>query len=173
MTYELLRNRPAQISTGYELVVKVPHDPTLTKDKVKREEDRKYDSSSSSSEMVVKPPPGRTTWSSTFGYMTYSSSSNGGTYRIRFVLPSWLTRGIWELECRRSYGGWRQISFRVYNTRMDDAKIFKLAGYGFVEGMVEMFDKGEASPFDCDPGGRSLLYVSAFYSADQYQWPNP
>jgi len=155
MNYEILRSHLTQATPKFEVIVQVSPADAGPKALVEDGDVGRP----SPSETLWKPFRRRPAWSSYFGSVTYSSSASGRTYRIRFHAPNWLKRRIWEFESRRSYGGWQQISIRVYNTRRLESRIFRLTYEHRNSDMLEMFNKGEASPFDCDPYGRSLLYV--------------
>jgi len=58
-----------------------------------------------------------------------------------------------------SYGGWK-CSLRGYSRRPFDSPVFEAAIFGDAETLQAMFQAGEASPYDCDEFGTSLLMVS-------------
>lgn len=93
-----------------------------------------------------------------FGFH-YEASPDGKSYRVRLQPPVWLTQRIWEFESRRACSGWQQINLRVYNIREKGSEVFLTVQYNQLDLLLEMFDNGQASPFDCDDEGRSLLYV--------------
>lgn len=66
---------------------------------------------------------------------------------------------MWDLVMTKSYGGW-EFSLRPLNIRPNDSLVFDYATNGNVSGLLKMFSSGEASPFDHDEAGRSLLHVS-------------
>lgn len=65
---------------------------------------------------------------------------------------------IWHLGASRSWSGW-EFRLETYKIRPDNAPIFDLARAGDVAGVRRSFALGEASPFDCDSEGTTLLAV--------------
>lgn len=64
---------------------------------------------------------------------------------------------------------WRTVTFCpiiTFNAIIpDDSDIFEAIKLGDFDWMLELFESRNASPHDCDPDGRSLLYVSPDESA--------
>jgi len=91
-----------------------------------------------------------------FGFERNSRSFWGG-----FRPPWWLRGVLYGLELRvgMSYGGWK-FSLRGYSMRPSDSPVFRAAVSGDAETLQAMFQAGEASPYDCDEFGTSLLMVS-------------
>jgi len=67
---------------------------------------------------------------------------------------------IWALdvEFAKSRSGWN-INLRTYNIIPSGSLVFGLAREGDVRGLLDLFAGGQASPFDVDEIGRSLLSV--------------
>lgn len=78
------------------------------------------------------------------------------TFHYRKVL--YLMNWAWDIEVCRSHSGWNS-SLRTYNIIPSDSLVFKLAGGGDVRGLLDLFAKRQASPFDVDEDGCSLLSV--------------
>ena len=74
--------------------------------------------------------------------------------------PTWFSQKAWDLILCNSYSGFNFHS-RVYSIVPMDAPIFQCVKKGDLPGMYELFDKGQASPFDRDASGRTLLQVSS------------
>jgi len=64
----------------------------------------------------------------------------------------------WDVEVCKSRSGWNN-NLRTYNIIPSDSSVIKLAREGDVRGLLDLFAGGQASPFDVDEGGRSLLSV--------------
>ncbi|KAF6831392.1 hypothetical protein CPLU01_06811 [Colletotrichum plurivorum] len=78
--------------------------------------------------------------------------------QARVYLPSWLSRTAWDFEVYRSCIGWKMF-LKPWRTRPRSAPVFKYAYEGLLPELLEAFDRKEASPFDRDPHGRTLLHV--------------
>lgn len=103
---------------------------------------------------------------------TKTSNASGGDCRrfarrsrqqgrwMHLRVPLRFCEQIWQFSAARSVGGW-MFQLQTYWIRPDDAPIFGLVRVGDLMGVKAMFDKGEASPMDCDSMGWTLLGVSA------------
>lgn len=78
------------------------------------------------------------------------------TFHYRKVL--YLMNWAWDIEVCRSHSGWNS-NLRTYNIIPSGSLVFELAGTGDVRGLLDLFAKGQASPFDVDENGYSLLSV--------------
>lgn len=87
------------------------------------------------------------------------SSPNRQCRRLSITLPKWMSECVWEVEMRRQHTGW-QLTYRSYNIQPWDSLIFKVVRKGQLGKMRELFSSREASPFDRDYLGRTLLHVS-------------
>ena len=97
--------------------------------------------------------------SSTTGSLSFERNSRSLLAGFR---PPWWLRGVLyavELRASMSYGGWK-CSLRGYSRRPFDSPVFEAAIFGDAETLQAMFQAGEASPYDCDEFGTSLLMVS-------------
>jgi hypothetical protein len=81
--------------------------------------------------------------------------------KARFQTPTWLfgvSRAIELYECRM-HAGWN-FNIQVYNVVPYDSQIFEMARSGDVIGIQDLFRTGQASPFNQDPHGFTVLDVS-------------
>lgn len=74
--------------------------------------------------------------------------------------PKWLSTRGWSIKFRNDPNGLRQFNFRRYNIRPSDSEIFLTVGKGDLDGMLRLFQSRNATPFDRDEQGLSLLHVS-------------
>ena len=96
------------------------------------------------------------------------ASMNGGlafatgprSVSVAFRPPWWLTSVTyaWSLSLERSWAGWR-AQWRHYSVRPDDSPVFAAVYARDVQTLMNLFDSREATPFDCDEGGQSLIHV--------------
>jgi hypothetical protein len=80
--------------------------------------------------------------------------------KARFQTPKWLfgvSRAIEIYECR-VHAGWN-FNIQVYNVVSGSSPIFRMAGSGDVIGIQDLFRTGQASPFDQNPHGFTVLDV--------------
>lgn len=71
----------------------------------------------------------------------------------------WLMQRSWDLSVRRASTGWT-LQLNTRNMRPRDAKIIQAVANGQVEHIIELLKSKEASIYDVDPDGHSLLEVS-------------
>jgi hypothetical protein len=86
--------------------------------------------------------------------------------KARLRTPKWLfgvSRAIDVYETRAIMGWNYNIQF--YNVLPPSAPIFKMVRNGKIEGVQRLFSTGQASPFDRDPFGSTLLDVNDFLIA--------
>jgi hypothetical protein len=72
--------------------------------------------------------------------------------------PAWLVNRAWAFHATKAFNGW-DFSIRQYNVIPSDSLVFKYAQIGNNLGLQELFERGEASPFDCDERGWTALHV--------------
>ncbi|KAF6809872.1 hypothetical protein CMUS01_13596 [Colletotrichum musicola] len=89
-----------------------------------------------------------------FGRCSFRRSGSDEGWTASFQVP-WSQR-VRELR----YTGW-QYCFRSYSIRPRGSPIFKAAESGDVALMMKLFKTGQASPFDKNESGHSLLYLAA------------
>jgi hypothetical protein len=78
-----------------------------------------------------------------------------------FRTPKWLPfkRRALEIYGDEAASGWK-FSITTYNIIPSGSVVFDLAGLGDVDGIQALFDRREASPFDRDEYGLTVLDVS-------------
>ncbi|SPO07598.1 uncharacterized protein DNG_10293 [Cephalotrichum gorgonifer] len=86
--------------------------------------------------------------------------SNDSACTVTIHLPNWLTGAIWRFWMRKTC--W-DLRVRQYNIRSEEAEIFASVRDGDVEKMLLLFERRDASPFDRDANGKSLLYYAAAF----------
>ena len=72
--------------------------------------------------------------------------------------PAWLVNRAWAFHAVKARNGW-DCYFRQHNVIPWYSPVFKHAKSGNVMGLRELFDKNQASPWDCDDNGSTLLHV--------------
>ena len=72
--------------------------------------------------------------------------------------PSWIAHRLWRLRYLKSLSGWT-LCFQTYNVIPEDSLAFVYIEENNVKELQELFSRKEASPFDCDPEGTTLLLV--------------
>ncbi|KAK7978784.1 hypothetical protein PG988_006274 [Apiospora saccharicola] len=93
----------------------------------------------------------------------YRSSQGWAT---SFHVPRWFSsaRKAWEICAERSYAGWK-FNLRVYCVRSNCPTVFRAAQNGDVKTLQRLFDSGQASLYDRDPWGRTLVHYGAMGSS--------
>lgn len=87
----------------------------------------------------------------------------GQRTRVRVWPPSWLSSRAWEAFCGQSYGEWKFV-FRAYNIVTRQSPIVACIEAGDLGGIRELFARKEATPYDKDQYGYSLLWVRLYCS---------
>ncbi|KAJ6789150.1 hypothetical protein PWT90_11073 [Aphanocladium album] len=82
-----------------------------------------------------------------------------GRYYFQFKPPNWLTRKSWNILYSISSFGFN-INLRTHFVIPDDSLVIHRIKLGDVEGILELFDKRLASPFDINEQGDSLLNIA-------------
>jgi hypothetical protein len=95
---------------------------------------------------------------SNFGRYAGSYTKDTGEWEAYIQLPRWISETIYEFHYAPSLSGW-MFHARIYNVIPRNSEIHKRVKMGDEEGVVELFRTRQASPFDKDVDGRSLLYV--------------
>ncbi|KAF9770542.1 hypothetical protein IL306_011893 [Fusarium sp. DS 682] len=90
--------------------------------------------------------------------MAYATST--GAWQAYIQWPSWLSSSVYELQSTPTGCGWT-YNYRVYNIVSRKSDIIKKITNGDKAGVLELFGTRQASPFDKDENGRSLLYHAA------------
>ena len=84
-------------------------------------------------------------------------------YTTQFHPPRWLIKGAWSLRAVCAASGWT-FKPRMMNVIPGGSKLFGCAERGDVQGIRELFASREASPFDCDERGFTVLHFAALSS---------
>lgn len=95
---------------------------------------------------------------SRFGRFVVAYATTTGAWQAYLQLPSWLSSSVYELQSTPTGCGWT-YNYRVYNVIPSNSKIIQKITEGDKDGILELFKAREASPFDKDERGQSLLYV--------------
>ena len=77
---------------------------------------------------------------------------------VRYRAPIWLFNRLWSVQATHASSGWT-FSPRVHNVIPNDALVLKYIKADDIDGIQTLFIRREASPYDCDISGRSLLHV--------------
>ena len=72
--------------------------------------------------------------------------------------PAWLINRAWAFQAVKARNGW-DCYFRQYNIIPKSSPVFKHARCGNVTDLRELFEKKQASPWDCDDSGFTPLHV--------------
>ncbi|KAI9376520.1 hypothetical protein BJX61DRAFT_538758 [Aspergillus egyptiacus] len=80
--------------------------------------------------------------------------------QFRFRTPLLFVDKLWTISTTPAYSGWN-FTFRVNNVVPQDSPVFQHCQEGKVQEVQRLFSAGLASPFDCDPNGKSLLHIAA------------
>ncbi|CVK86024.1 uncharacterized protein FPRN_06359 [Fusarium proliferatum] len=98
----------------------------------------------------------------TFQYYEVAESSSiryvpdkAQVFQARIQMP-WLIQRSWDLSVLRASTGWT-LQLNTRNMRPWDTKIIQAVANGQVEHMIELLKNKEASIYDVDPNGDSLL----------------
>ena len=78
--------------------------------------------------------------------------------RARMRGPISILNRFWEISGHNAENGWK-ISIRTYNIIPDNSLTFRYTFEGNIEGLKDLFGKGEASPYDATTSGNTLLFV--------------
>ena len=102
------------------------------------------------------------------GQMSSFRSKRRKKLKARIQTPKWLFGVSRAIEIYESGAtmGWT-FNIQVYNVVPHGSPQFEIARYGDLVGIQHLFSTGQASPFDRDPWGYTLLDVS-FSHVDQY-----
>lgn len=80
-------------------------------------------------------------------------------YYFQFKPPNWITRAAWSIASSISTSGF-DVRLRAYSVVSEDSPVIELAKCGDIAGLLHLFDRKVASPFDMTEEGFSLLDVS-------------
>ncbi|KAL4730142.1 hypothetical protein ACLX1H_002173 [Fusarium chlamydosporum] len=95
------------------------------------------------------------------GRFSLSYVTNTGAWQAYLQLPKWISQSVVELQSNPT--SWSaNYSFRVYNVVSFDSDIVQCVRKGDKKGVVELFNSRQASPYDKDQYGSSLLYHAVY-----------
>lgn len=80
---------------------------------------------------------------------------------VEYRAPSWLVHRAWRIQAVHSCSGWN-FSPRTYNEVPFSSPIFLYARRGDIEGIQDLFENREASPYDRTMTGDTPLHVGPF-----------
>jgi len=89
-------------------------------------------------------------------------TANQGKITVTSVsveLPAWIWARRFEIHLLKSCRGWDQ-QLRYYKQVSYDAQVFDFCMDGNVSGLQQLFERGQASPFEVDPDRRTPLHAS-------------
>ncbi|KAH6967893.1 hypothetical protein BKA56DRAFT_622758 [Ilyonectria sp. MPI-CAGE-AT-0026] len=75
--------------------------------------------------------------------------------------PKWLSTVACNVAYHNDLSGLRQFNFRCYNIRSSRSDVFLAVGRGDLNGMLQLFESRDGSPFDRDEEGYSLLHCAS------------
>ncbi|KAI0890754.1 uncharacterized protein GGS22DRAFT_151742 [Annulohypoxylon maeteangense] len=94
-----------------------------------------------------------------FGVVDIASTSDGVAVDIQ---PPWWLTGIldaWSFNIVKSYSGWK-FHLQSYPIRPNESLIFDVVRWDDTEKLQAMFRTGDASPFDRNEIGSSILHIA-------------
>ncbi|RGP60654.1 hypothetical protein FLONG3_10785 [Fusarium longipes] len=95
------------------------------------------------------------------GRVSLSYLTATGAWQAYMQLPSWISQSVFELQSNPT--SWSSnYSFRIYNIVSFDSDIVQSVRNGDYKGVLKLFDSRQASPFDKDQYGASLLYHAVY-----------
>lgn len=80
-------------------------------------------------------------------------------------ISAWLISKIWQISLGKTHAGW-DLKLRAWNVRPTNAHIFELCTQGDLLGVQRLIAAGEASYYDIDENGITLLNVSSYRERD-------
>ncbi len=93
---------------------------------------------------------------------SFSFVSSTGAFAARIQSPVWLSRRALDVHYSASYSGWK-IRLRPWTRQPASSEVFQFVEKNDIAGMQRLFESGEASPYDRDQHGWTLLHVRYFY----------
>lgn len=79
---------------------------------------------------------------------------------IQYRAPPWLLNRAWSMQLVRAISSWT-FSPRSYNVIPSSSILFEYIKTENIGRLRDLFDRREASPFDCNEKGATLLHVCA------------
>lgn len=100
----------------------------------------------------------RTYSPSKLGRFALAYTTATGAWQAYIQWPSWLSQSVCEIQSSPTLCGWT-YNYRMYNIISSTSDIIKKIRVGDKAGVLELFNSRQASPFDKDQNGQSLLFV--------------
>ncbi|KAM5377349.1 hypothetical protein ACJZ2D_005030 [Fusarium nematophilum] len=138
---------------------------TLPAVEADKDEDHRHSNPQAASKQLV-PAAAKTRHSSRsyspsrLGRFALAYTNGTGAWQAYVQWPSWLSQSVYEFQSSPTICGWT-YNYRVYNIVARDSEIIKRVQRGDKDGVLELFSSRQASPFDKDDSGESLLYYAA------------
>ncbi|ETS84903.1 hypothetical protein PFICI_02928 [Pestalotiopsis fici W106-1] len=119
-----------------------------------------------SSHSIIKQEYNYSSWARRFGPVAVAwqlsertfLGNHSTNYSLRVQLPSWLLKTSWEVQLSRGLGG-PSIGLRAWRTVPAYSPAFEAVDSGDVKGLIGLLDTRQATLFDRDPDGYTLLHV--------------
>lgn len=86
------------------------------------------------------------------------AANTSQAYRILLTPPQWLLGRAWDIQVSMACSGWTTF-FRQYAVLPRDSLVFNTLRNEPREKLLDLFEKGLASPFSMDEEGWTLLHV--------------
>ncbi|KAJ4324475.1 hypothetical protein N0V84_003899 [Fusarium piperis] len=103
---------------------------------------------------------GRTYSPSKLGRFALAYATTTGAWQAYIQWPSWLSQSVFEVQSSPTLCGWT-YSYRIYNIISSTSEIIEKIRVGDKARVLELFNSRQASPFDKDQNGQSLLFHAA------------
>jgi hypothetical protein len=87
---------------------------------------------------------------------------------ISITLPGWICARNFQAHLTRSYRGWDQC-LRSYKIVPNESMVFQYSMEGNIDRLQQLFESGQASPFEVDYAGMTPLHVSLCSGHHAYQ----
>lgn len=100
----------------------------------------------------------RTYSPSKLGRFALAYTTATGAWQAYIQWPSWLSQSVCEIQSSPTLCGWT-YNYRMYNIVSTKSEIIQKIRVGDKAGVLELFNSRQASPFDKDQNGQSLLFV--------------
>ncbi|KAL2284391.1 hypothetical protein FJTKL_09086 [Diaporthe vaccinii] len=85
-----------------------------------------------------------------------ADSGDGKYYAARIQLPKWLSQKVWNINITRACSGW-QGTLSTWNIVPRDSPGMICVRKGDLDGLIDLFDRGLASPQDCNDHGDTIF----------------
>lgn len=79
-------------------------------------------------------------------------------HQARLQFPHWMLQKTWDFQFYRSYDGWK-FQLKNWNIRPNNSPIFRFVQMGRTDLILEALDRNEASLYDVNEDGDTLIEV--------------